>query len=375
MAEQGHHLRTENVMAAANERTFDVVIVGGGQSALAVAYFLRRTSLSVVILDNGQVAGGAWVHGWDSLHLFSPVQWSSLPGWGMPAVHGYPTRDDVVKYLTQYEKRYDFSIERPVLVTDVRPDDDAFAVHTDQGVWRARAVISATGTWSQPYVPAYLNRSSYAGRQIHSAHYRNAAPFEGKKVLVIGGGNSGAQILAEVSSVAKTTWVTQTEPIFLPDDVDGRVLFDRATAKWKAQQEGRILQDPPGGLGDIVMVGPVKAARERGVLSAVRPFRAFTDRGVVWQDGSQTAFDAVIWCTGFRPALQHLKSLGIVDADGKVALSGTQSVEVPGLWLMGYGEWTGFASATLIGVMRYAKATALEVAHALQDKTPYTAVK
>lgn len=345
-----------------------MLFVGGGQSALAVAYFLRRTSLSVVLLDNGHAPGGAWVHGWDSLHLFSPAQWSSLPGWGMPSVEGYPTRDDIVGYLTQYEKRYDFSIERPVLVTDIRREDDGFVVQADQGVWRARAVISATGTWSHPYVPAYPNRSSYVGQQMHSAHYRNAAPFAGQEVLVVGGGNSGAQLLAEVSSVAKTTWVTQTEPIFLPDEVDGRVLFERATAKWKAQQEGRVLQDPPGGLGDVVMVDPVKAARERGVLNAVRPFREFTEKGVIWQDGSETAFDAVIWCTGFRPALRHLESLGIVTQEGKVALSGTQSVKVPGLWLVGYGEWTGFASATLIGVMRYAKATALEVTYALQEE-------
>src|SRR5690606_10415475 len=114
------------------------------------------------------------------------------------------------------------------------------------------------------------------------------------------------------------------------------------------------------------MVEPVKEARDRGVLNAVRPFCGFTDNGVIWQDGSRTAIDAVIWCTGFRPALGHLKSLSIIEANGTVALSGTQSVTVPGLWLVGYGEWTGFASATLVGGMRYAKATALEVAEALE---------
>lgn len=366
MEEQIYTQQGENILVTTEERPYDVVIVGGGQSALAVAYFLRRTSLSVMLLDSAHAPGGAWVHGWDSLRLFSPAQWSSLPGWSMPSVEGYPTRDDIVDYLAQYEKRYNFSIERPVLVTDICRDDGGFIVHADQGVWRARAVISATGTWSHPYVPVYPNRSSYVGQQMHSAHYRNATPFAGQEVLVVGGGNSGAQILAEVSGVAKSTWVTQTEPIFLPDDVDGRVLFERATAKWKARQEGRVLQDPPGGLGDVVMVDSVKAARERGVLKAVRPFREFAENGVIWQDGSETAFDAVIWCTGFRPALRHLESLGIVTQEGKVALSGTQSVNVPGLWLVGYGEWTGFASATLIGGMRYAKATALEVAQALQ---------
>ncbi|PLC54274.1 pyridine nucleotide-disulfide oxidoreductase [Pollutimonas nitritireducens] len=365
MAEQVQQQYAEDLSITTTRGNADVVIVGGGQSALTVAYFLRRTPLSVVILDNGEGPGGAWVHGWDSLRLFSPAQWSSLPGWGMPTTEGYPTRDDIVSYLAQYEKRYDFSVKRPVTVTDILRENDGFTVHTDQGLWRARAVVSTTGTWSHPFIPTYPGQSTFAGLQIHSSQYRNAAAFVGKRVLVVGGGNSGAQILAEVSGVAKTTWVTQTEPVFLPDDVDGRVLFERATAKWKAQQEGRLLQDPPGGLGDVVMVEPVKLARERGVLHAVHPFLAFTDSGVIWQDGSRTVFDAVIWCTGFRPALQHLTSLNIVDADGKVALSGTQSVEVPGLWFVGYGEWTGFASATLVGGMRYAKATALELAQVL----------
>ena len=84
-----------------------MVIVGGSPSALTVTYFLQRTSLSVVILHNGEGSGGAWVHGWDSLRLFSLAQWSSLPGRGMPATEGYPTRDDIVNYLAQYEKRYD----------------------------------------------------------------------------------------------------------------------------------------------------------------------------------------------------------------------------------------------------------------------------
>ena len=96
---------------------------------------------------------------------------------------------------------------------------------------------------------------------MHSANYVQAQPFAGKRVLVVGGGNSGAQILAEVSNVAQTTWVTPVDPLFLPDDVDGRVLFERATERWKAQLEGRIIEQPVGGLGDIVMVPPVVEAR------------------------------------------------------------------------------------------------------------------
>ena len=109
------------------------------------------------------------------------------------------------------------------------------------------------------------------------------------------------------------------------------------------------------------MVEPVKAARARGVLQAVRPFERFTPTGVVWPDGRETEIDAVIWCTGFRPALEHLASLGVIETSGQVAVVGTRAVKEPRLWLVGYGEWTGFASATLTGVMRSARDTVRQI--------------
>ncbi|WP_325917851.1 ArsO family NAD(P)H-dependent flavin-containing monooxygenase [Pseudomonas frederiksbergensis] len=343
--------------------TYDVVIIGGGQAGLAVAYFLRRTPLSFVILDAQEEPGGAWRHGWNSLRLFSPATWSSIPGWMMPpAQEGYPSRDHVVDYLKRYEQRYQFPVVRPVQVTRVERTETGLRVHAPDRQWNARVVVSATGTWSNPYIPDYPGAAMFTAQQVHSADYVEATPFAGKKVLVVGGGNSGAQILAEVSKVAEATWVTPTEPLFLPDDVDGRVLFERATERLKAQQEGRTIEQPVGGLGDIVMVPPVVEARERDVLRAVRPFTCFTRNGVVWPDGHESAVDVVIWCTGFKPALGHLDTLGVINDEGRVDVQGTRSVREPRLWLVGYGEWTGSASATLIGVTRTARSTASEIA-------------
>lgn len=344
----------------------DVIVIGGGQSALAVAYYLRRTSLDFVMLDAHPEPGGAWLHAWDSLRLFSPSTASSLPGWLMPApAEGiYPTRQEAVSYLSAYEARYGFTVHRPLSVESVHREGEIFHVETDGGSWRARAIVSATGSWQNPYIPDYAGRDEFQGTQIHSAHYHNAEPFAGKRVLVVGGGNSGAQILAEVSKVADTTWVTLERPNFLPDDVDGRYLFEQATARYRARQEGRPVP-PPASLGDIVMVPPVKEARERGVLDSVRPFMRFCTNGVIWPDGRREEIDAVIWCTGFRPALAHLAPLGVLDANGRVEVEGTRSVREPKLWLVGYGEWTGFASATLIGVGRTARSTAAEIENAL----------
>ena len=343
----------------------DVVVIGGGQAGLAAGYYLRRSGLRYVILDAQPSPGGAWLRGWDSLRLFSPARWNSLPGWLMPGgTDEYPSRDEVVEYLARYEAKYELPVRRPVMVRAVRPGERGLAVENDAGTWQTAAVISATGSWQKPFIPAIPGRKVFRGEQVHSAHYGTPERFAGQTVLIVGGGNSGAQILAEVSRVADTTWITLEPPRFLPDEVDGRVLFAQATERYKAKLEGRD-PGPPRSLGDIVMVPPVREARERGALRSVRPFVRFTDTGVVWEDGRETPVDAVIWCTGFRPAFDHLAPLDVLGPDERVELEGNRSVREPRLWLLGYGDWTGFASATLIGVGRNARAAVQEITRAL----------
>lgn len=114
-------------------------------------------------------------------------------------------------------------------------------------------------------------------------------------------------------------------------------------------------------LAKVVMVDSVKEARERGVLEAKEPFNHFTTYSAIWSDGLEEKIDAIIWCTGFRPNLKHLASLQIIEADGKINTVGPRSLKYPGLWFVGYGDWAGFAAATLIGVQRWAKLTASEV--------------
>jgi len=345
----------------------DVVVIGGGQAGLAAGYFLRRTGLSFVILDAAAEPGGAWRGGWDSLTLFSPAPWSSLPGWPMPppAGGGCPPRDAVIAYLAAYEARYALPVRRPLRITAVRRGGDGLAVEAASGeTWTARAVISATGTWTGPIIPDSPGRATFAGRQVHSAQYRQPQDFAGLSVLVVGGGNSGAQILAEVSRhAARTVWITEREPVFLPDEVDGRVLFERATARWQAQRAGLPAPTQLGGLGNIVMVEPVQDARSRGVLGSLRPFTRLDAAGAVWADGTRMDADAIIWCTGFRPSLDHLAPPGLAAADGCIAVGPEgQAMAEPRLWLLGYGDWTGMASATLAGVTRAARGAVAGVA-------------
>jgi cation diffusion facilitator CzcD-associated flavoprotein CzcO len=342
------------------ERKFDVIVIGGGQSGLAAAYYLKRSGLSFVILDKEHFGGGSWQHYWRSLHLFSPAQWSSLPGVLMPGGGNYyPERDEAIDYLRQYEARYNFPVRRNTTVTSVRKVRNSFIVETSTGVYRSRVIISATGSFSKPFIPHFEGSENFKGETIHSADYMSPDRFAGKRVAIVGEGNSGAQILAEVSQVTDTIWITQKEPRFLPDHVDGRFLFDAATQMYEAKMKGESFQPPS--LGDIVMVSSVKDARARGIFKSVRPFERFSQNGLVWKDGHEELIDVVIFCTGFRPSIDYLQELNVINAEGRVDTIESRSVKQDGLWMIGYGNWTGFASATMIGVGRSAKKAVDEI--------------
>lgn len=336
----------------------DIVVIGGGQAGLACGYYLRRAGLDHVILDRQDSAGGAWQVTWASLRLFSPSAHSSLPGWPMPPhPDTFPPVDHALGYLTEYERRYDLPVERPVHVSDVQSRDECLEVVTDRGVLRARYVINATGTWSAPFVPQVEGSMTFRGRQLHSAHYRGPQEFEGLRVAVVGGGNSGVQVIADlVDHAAQVSLASIGRLRFLPDDVDGRHLFDQATARLERPED-----EEAAFIGNIVALPQVRRARAAGALRLRAMFDRMTPTGAVI-GRSHLDLDAVIWCTGFRPALRHLRSLGLRTAQGIPEVEHNRSVKDPRVCFVGYGDWTGPASATLIGVGRTAKALVAQLA-------------
>lgn len=361
-------------------QTFRVVVIGGGQSGLAAGWHLLRAGLvagrDFVILDDAAGPGGAWGRMWSTLRLFSPAEYSSLPGPPMPTPDddALPGRDHVVAYLSDYEHRYGLGVHRPVRVTGIDRGLDASApvvIHTTTGDYAADRVVNATGTWSAPFVPASRGGAGFPGRQLHSSGYVGPDDHAGSRVIVVGGGNSAAQIVADLAPVAETRWVTRRPPRFLPADVDGRALFQIATARRRHQEAagsaptsetvgdgGTGAWTPPRDhlgdrvLGDIVQVETVARARRDGALVAHRPFVGFDGADAVWDEGTRWRADTVIWATGFRPALRHLRGSGVLAADRTTVVDGIRSRRDPRLWFVGYGDWTGPASATLIGVGR-----------------------
>ncbi|MCC9176441.1 ArsO family NAD(P)H-dependent flavin-containing monooxygenase [Arthrobacter sp. zg-Y750] len=371
-------------MTENQSRDVDVLVIGGGQAGLAAGYYLNRLrrdeatgrsgpAPTFAILDANRQPGGAWQHYWKSLELFSPAAYSSLPGYQMPAWtgEGNPSAEHVAQYLRTYEARYDLPVYRPVRVDAVRRidggaylTDGGYLTDTDHGQWASRAIINATGSWATPYIPAVPGSEQFTGRQLHTAGYRGPEPFAEQNVVVVGGGNSGAQIAADLAPTSSVTWVTRHPPRYLPDDVDGRALFSIATRRSKALAAGEPAPAGIADIGDIVAVPAVRKARDAGLLKARPMFFRFVPEGVQWEDGEKLRADAVIWCTGFRPDLQHLRPLGLAIRNGVPATDArlrTRSVDGPDLFFLGYGDWTGSASATLIGVGATARDTVAKI--------------
>jgi len=311
----------------------DAIIIGAGQAGLATAYYLRKAGADFLLLDNQVAPGGSWQQMWPSLTLFSTHEFSHLPGWPMPPYNGFPPASHVVDYLTRYEQRYDLPVERPVTVDTVEPEGDGFVVRAGEREWRATHVVAATGTWAAPFVPSYPG--SRIGGFWHAANYPGPETFRGKTVSVVAGAYSGKQIAAELTQVADVTWYTRGQPRWMPDDVDGRVLFRRNRQRALAILRGEPDPGADSRLGDIVMVPEVRAARDSGRLRATPMFTSL----------DEVDADHLIWCTGFRPALGPVRGL----------------LDHPDVHLVGYGDWTGPGSATITGVGPYAKEAARRI--------------
>ncbi|WP_432511644.1 NAD(P)-binding domain-containing protein [Kineococcus sp. SYSU DK001] len=334
--------------------TVDVVVVGAGQGGLSAAHFLDRAGLApgrgYVVLDADDAPGGAWRHRWPGLTMARVNGVHDLPGYPLGAVApSSPAREVVPAYFAEYERRLGDPVRRPVAVREVRTAGARLLVDSAAGAFAARAVVNATGTWTKPFWPSYPGRDSFAGRQLHTADYRGPEEFAGQHVVVVGGGISAVQHLEELHGAGVgTTWVTRREPVYREDfDVEARREAVEVVARRVAAGE------PPGSVVSatgLVLTPRVAALRDQGVLKRHPPFQRVVPDGVRWADGSGQRADAILWATGFRPALDHLRPLRLREPGGGILVDGTRVVREPRLHLLGYGP-----SASTIGAGRAAR--------------------
>ncbi|MGC2998662.1 flavin-containing monooxygenase [Streptomyces sp. G35A] len=343
----------------------DVAVIGGGQSGLATAHALLRRGLRPVVLEASDRAAGSWPHYYDSLTLFSPARYSSLPGMPFPGADRdrYPHRDEVVAYLTAYAGRLDADIRTNCRVTTVRRTGGAFEVDLEGGDrLSARAVVAASGTFGRPHRPALPGLEEFTGQVLHAADYRAPGTFTDCRVVVVGAGNSAVQIAAELAETARVTLATRGPVKFAAQRILGRDLhFWTKHTGLDTAPLGRLLSRPPA--------QPVlDNGRYRAALAAGRPERRPLFTGVdatklVWPDGEREEVDAVVLATGYRPDLPYLIHLdGALDTAGHPWHREGLATGVPGLAFVGLEWQRSLSSNSLRGVGRDADRVARRLA-------------
>lgn len=349
----------------------DAVVIGAGQAGLSAAYHLQNASSrsgrprsgGIVVVDSNVGPGGAWQHRWHTLAVADVHGIYRLPGVG--AEPDLPADDRasaaIPAYFADYERRWGIQVERPVQVTsvlDAVPGDRSgpLDVVTDAGTWRTRTVVNATGTWTRPFLPAYPDLDTFRGRSVHTAGYDGPETFAGQHVVVVGGGASAVQLLAEVSTVATTTWVTRRPPQWRTDERFTPEIGREVVARVEARVRAGLPPESVVGATGLRLREQEAAAAARGVYDRRPMFARIEPDGVRWADGRYQHADVILWCTGFRAALDHLAPLHVREPGGGIRMEGTAVVRDARVQLVGYGP-----SASTIGANRAGRTAARNV--------------
>jgi hypothetical protein len=356
----------------------DIVIVGAGPSGLAAAGALTQRGHTPVVLEQDGRIGGRWAGRYERLHLHTVRRFSGLPHRGMPKDYPrYVHKDLFARYLQDYAEQLGLDVRLGQRVRSIRPDGDGWFVETDDAVWRAFVVIVATGTYNQRVLPSWPGMDSFAGRLVHSGEYQSGREFAGQRALVVGIGNSGAEIAADlVEQGAEFVAISvRTPPPIMPRDLFGFVPVQLLGLAFTPVPAPRLL-DRAGavvrriGTGDLRKYGLGKAewgpftARRPPVIDVgflrelkggcihVRPsVKRFTPGGVAFVDGKEEEFDVVVAATGFEAGLDEFL---------KVPKAGNTS----GLYFIGFDETT---RGVLFETNRTARRLARTVGEYLQE--------
>lgn len=351
------------------EERVQTVVVGGGQAGLSVGYQLSRLGLDFVILDASHRIGDAWRTRWDSLRLFTPARYDGLTGLPFPAPpHTFPTKDQMAEYLEAYARRFQLPVRLGVRVDGLSRRGDRFLVTAGEQRFEADNVVVAMSNYQTPVVPEFGRELSPGIVQLHSKDYRNPSQLQPGGVLLVGAGNSGADIAIEVAK-HHPTWLSGRDTGHVPFRIEGlaarlvlvhlvlRVLFHRVlTVRTPLGRKMRPQVLSHG--GPLVRVKPQDLARA-GVNRVPRTV-GVRDGKPVLEDGQVLDVANVIWCTGFTPGFSWIKVpvLGAVEPRHR---SGVVPGE-PGLYFVGLEFLHAYSSVMIHGVERDAARIAEDVA-------------
>jgi putative flavoprotein involved in K+ transport len=325
--------------------TVEVAVVGGGQAGLAMSWYLRHHGVDHVVLDAAAEVGAAWRSRWESLRLFTPARHDGLPGLPFPGNGDrYPGKDEVADYLRTYAA--DLPVRLNTRVRRLSRDGEGYVLDTSRGGIRADQVVVATGPFQTPRRPAFVTRLDAAVTQQHSHGYRRPDALPPGPVLVVGDGNSGRQIAAELAATRLVDLATAGGATVVPQRLLGQDLFWWLTRLGLlttpgTSRIGRRMRDR----GELVVGSPDRALRSAGVR--LRPRLVGADgRRFRFTDGSDLVVDTVVWATGYQPDHSFLDVPEVLDGGRLVHDRGV--TPAPGLYVLGL-PWLSSRGSALLG--------------------------
>jgi putative flavoprotein involved in K+ transport len=325
----------------------EVVVVGGGQAGLAIGYYLAQQGRDFTILEAADEPAAAWRERWDSLELFTPARYDALPGLPFPGdPDRYPTRDEVAAYLTDYARRFELPVELGSRVRSIRKATGGYLVELDDRTYEADQVVVATAPFQVPFVPAIAERLDAGVAQLHSSAYRRPESIPAGPVLVVGGGNTGFQIAAELADSREVHLAIGSRQLPLPQRILGRDLFWylEATGLIRRTRESRIGRRMEG-RDTLIGSSPRTLRRRYGVRLHGRAVDA-TGSTLRFGDGTALDVRSVIWATGFRVDHSWI-DIPVFDESGRV-VQRRGVTESPGLYFLGL-TWLHTRGSALLG--------------------------
>jgi putative flavoprotein involved in K+ transport len=356
--------------AGAGTEEFESIVIGGGQAGLAVGYYLKKQGRPFVILDANEQIGGSWrTRTWNSLRLFTPARYDGLPGWPFPAPGwSYPTARETADYLEAYAARFDLPVRTGMAVTRLAKDGDRYVVECGERRMEAERVVVATGFYGKPSVPDFASELDPRIVQMHSSDYRDPSQLRPGGVLLVGAGNSGADIGMEVSA-SHPTWLSGRDKGQIPFRIEHPLRRLVLPLLWFVASHVLTVKTPIGRkIRPHVLDGgaPLIRVKSQDLLAAgverVAKMTGVQDGLPVLEDGRVMDVANVIWCTGFRQDFSWIDVPVFGEDSGPMHERGVASE--PGLYFVGLDFLYSFTSENVGGVRRDARHIAKHISSA-----------
>ncbi len=334
----------------------DYIIIGGGQSGLAFAYHLNKRKANYLVIDANLEIGAPWLRRWDSLKLFTPSEFNNLPGMDFPKEKGhYANKHEVASYLKAYVSKFNIPIEFNHKIISLKKENNIFSLKSDNRVFKAKNVIIATGPFHKPFTPKFHTKISKDIIQIHSEHYKSPAQLQEGATLVVGSGDSGVQILSEVSKTGKPVYFSgETNILSIPQEILGKTLF------WWFGKLGLLTVSKHSWIGRKLSKGvqPVigtntkKLFKKKNITCIGRTLDA-NNKEIFCEKDNIKDIKNIIWATGFKPNFNWIDNVELDENNYPKNYRGVSNIE--GIFFLGLPWLYTRGSATLGGVKKDAK--------------------